>query len=317
MLAPRSGVVREDPVRALRVARFAAQFPGFSVARPLRREAKAARAALERASVERLRDEMNRLLEAPAPQRGLRLLRELGLVDAVLPELEPLRGCAAGLGRSDVWSHTLEALSRSARAARLPGAFVLREPDGPRLLRWALLLHDISKPETLSVDRERPTFHGHEVIGARRAEALLRRMRMPRSERRRIVRLVLLHLRPSHLADAGAPPRGMRRLVRDAAADLPLLALHAACDAKASQGPGSATRWRRLRSVLLALLELGAASGGAPPPALVDGRDVMRVLGLPPGPRVGRVLERVRDGQESGEIRSRAEALAYLARLPE
>lgn len=315
MLAPRPEVLREDPVRALRVARFAAQFPGFSVARPLRREARAVRAALRRASAERLRDELNRLLEAPAPQRGLELLRELGLVDAVLPELQPLRGCAAGFGRADVWSHTVEAISRSARAARLPGALALREPGAARLLRWALLLHDISKPETLSVAGRRPTFHGHEVLGARRAEALLRRMRMPRSERRRIGRLVLLHLRPSHLADAGAPPRGMRRLARDAAADLPLLALHAACDAKASQGPDAAARWRRLRSVLLELVELGARSGGAAPLALVDGRDVMRVLGLPPGPRVGRVLDRVRDGQESGELRSREEALDYLARL--
>lgn len=314
--APRPGVLREDPLRALRVARFAAQFPAFSVAPALRAEARTVRAALGRASAERIRDELNRLLEARAPQRGLSLLDELGLLGALLPELEPLRSCVAGLERGSVWSHTVEAIARSARAFRLPGARALGEPGAARLLRWTLLLHDISKPESLGrAADERPTFHGHEVRGARRSDALLRRLRMPRAERRRIVRLVLFHLRPGHLADAGGPVRGMRRLAREAGEDLPLLVLHAACDARASGGPGAVARWRRLRELLLALLQLGEGSRSEPLPRLVDGRDVMRVLGLPPGPRVGRLLDRVRERQESGALHSREEALAYLAAL--
>ena len=69
---------------------------------------------------------------------------------------------------------------------------------------------------------------------------------MAKGERRRICRLVLYHLRPSHLADSGAPARGLRRLVREAGDDLPLLVFHAACDARASNLSNAAARWRRL-----------------------------------------------------------------------
>lgn len=316
MRPPRSGVLRDDPVRALRAARFAAQFPHFSVGTALRREARTVGAGLRRASAERVRDELNRLLESAAPQRGLDLLRELGLAWAVLPELEPLSACPAGRDRGDVWEHTLQALSLSSSRCRLPGAAALRDPGQRRILRWALLLHDISKPETLSREGDaRPTFHGHEALGARRADALLRRIRMSRAARRRIVRLVLFHLRPSHLADAGTPPRGLRRLARDAGEDLGLLVLHAACDARASAGPAAAARWRRLRAVLLDLLELDRRRLRAPPLRLADGRDVMRVLGLAPGPEVGRVLEDLAERQEAGTLRCREEALDYLAAL--
>jgi hypothetical protein len=106
----------------------------------------------------------------------------------------------------------------------------------------------------------------------------------------------------------------MRRLVREAGEDLPLLVLHSACDARATHGPGAATRWRRLRAVLNELLEL-ARSRDEVLPALIDGRDVMRVLGRGPGPEIGRLLEQIRERQESGELRNREQALAYLKRI--
>jgi tRNA nucleotidyltransferase/poly(A) polymerase len=312
---PRPGVIRDDPLRALRVARFAARFPRFSLSRGLREEAAGAYAGLRRASVERVRDELNKLLQAAAPQRGLQLLEHLGLLPAVLPELAPLRSCSAGRARPDIWSHTLEAIALTAGRTRLPGAFVLGDPEERRILRWALLLHDISKPDTLAYAEDgKPIFHGHEVLGARDSDTLLRRLKLPRAERRRIARLVLYHLRPSHLADAAAPPRGMRRLVREAHEDLPLLVLHAACDARATRGPGAAARWRRLRAVLIELLDL-ARRRDVPLPALVNGRDVMRALGRGPGPAIGRLLEQIRERQESGELRSRKQALAYLKRI--
>ena len=95
-----------------------------------------------------------------------------------------------------------------------------------RVLRWALLLHDVSKPETFAVREDgRPTFHGHEVLGARRAQVVLERLRLPREPRRRIYRLIRNHLRPSQLAESGAlsppnaaPPGGYVEL--EARADL-------------------------------------------------------------------------------------------------
>lgn len=312
---PQPGAIDEDPLRALRLARFLAQFPRFRLARETRAAAVRAAPRVGRASPERVRDELDRMLQAAAPQRGLEAIADLGLLDRLLPELAPLRTCRAGAGRPDVWRHTLDALGESARATRLPAFRLTCDARSRRRVRWALLLHDIAKPETLALEESgRPTFHGHEVLGARRADALLRRLRLPARERRRIVRLVLQHLRPGHLADAGAPQRGLRRLVRDAAEDLPLLVLHAACDAKASGSPDAARRWRRLRSVLLRLLEMATARR-APLPRLVDGRDVMARLGLPPGPQVGAVLRRLRELQEEGAIRTREEALEIASRI--
>jgi poly(A) polymerase len=310
---PRPGVFRDDPVRSLRAARFLAQFPEFRLTPRTRRAARATALGLRRATPERVFRELDRMMVSSAPHRGLDALTELGLIDSVLPELAAMRDCVAGAGRPDVWRHTVDAVAFSAGPRRLPGAALLEGEDPLRVLRWALLLHDVSKPETHSVREDgRPAFHGHEVLGARRAGRILRRLLAGRVERRRIVRLIRWHLRPGHLADAGAPARGMRRLVREAGDDLPILVFHAACDARASGGPESRARWSKLRGVLRDLLDLRARARATPLPQLVDGRDVMRLLRLEPGPRVGRLLERVVDLQESGELRTRAEALAYL-----
>ncbi len=310
---PHPGVLREDPVRALRACRFLAQFPEFRLVPSARREAEGAARALRRASAERVRDELEKLLLSPRPDRGLEALEQLGLLGAVLPELTPLLGCVAGEGRPSVWRHTLDALARSARPGRLPGAAAARNRERSALLSWTLLVHDLAKPETLGAREDgRPTFHGHETLGARRADALLRRLKLPGAFRRRVAQLVRYHLRPHHLADAGTTPRGVRRLVRDAGADLPVLVLHAACDALASGSPDARARWRRLRPVLTELLDRHARAEEAPLPTLVTGTDVMFVLGIGPGPEVGVLLREIRDAQEDGTIADRDAALRYL-----
>jgi len=314
---PRPGVLREDPVRALRAARFTAQLPDLRLHPAAVREARSVARGLRRTAPERVRQELDKLLAAQAPHRGLELLDTLGLTDAVLPELRPLRTCVAGEARPNVWRHTLDALELSAQAGRrrIPARRSLGQGDNRRILGWALLLHDISKPETLAHrDDGRPTFHGHEVRGARRADALLRRLRLPRSDRRRICRLIEHHLRPSHLADSGAPARGLRRLVRESGDDLPLLIVHAACDARASGSPDAAPRWRRLRTVLQQLLDLHQAATKRPATPLLTGNDVMQVREIAPGRQVGEILRESMDRQLAGEFSDRAQALAWLKR---
>lgn len=311
---PRRGVFDEDPLRAVRAARFLAELPDFTLQGAARAEARGVAGRLRRAAVERVREELGKLLSAAAPRRGLFELQALGLIDPLLPELKPMRDCAGGRDRPDVWTHTLDCIGLSARPLRAPASHVVQDADSRRILRWALLLHDISKPETLRHGPTgTPSFHGHEVLGSRRAETLLRRLRLPRVERKRIERLVLNHLRPGHLADAGIPPRGVRRLVRDAGADLPLLVFHAACDAKASGGPADRERWRRMRATLERLSEIAAKRARKPLPRLLDGDLLIETLGLEPGPRIGRILREVRDAQEAGSVRT-AEAALKLAR---
>jgi len=310
----RPDVMREDPLRALRLARFAAQLPGFRVHPDALRQAREIAPRLRRAAAERIGEELQRLLVSVDPVRGLELVERTGLLPEILPELAPLSGCVAGKNRPDVWRHTLDALDRSTRAGRLPGgATVGRDPLDTAVLRWSLLLHDVSKPETLAIASDgRPTFHGHEELGARRADALLRRLRRPADLRRRVRKLVRLHLRPGHLADSGAPERGLRRLVRHAGDDLPALLVHAACDALASGTPNPRPRWRRMRAVLLRLGRIHRGPLGRPLPKLVGGGDVIERLGLEPGPRIGAILGEIEELQIAGEIADREAALRYL-----
>jgi poly(A) polymerase len=271
---------------------------------------------LRRAARERVGEEIDKLLAAPDPVRGLELLRELDLLGSVLPELVPLATCVAGADRPDVWRHTLDALALAARPGRIPGASAARRPDGARVVRWALLLHDVAKPDTLDWRPDgRPTFHGHEVVGARRADRLMRRLCVGSGVRDRVVRLIRLHLRPSLLAEAGGSERGLGRLVREAGDDVPLLAVHAACDALASGSPDARPRFRRLARVLRRLIARHAELERSPLPRLVDGRDLMHHLGIDPGPRVGDLLERVRQAQQDGDVRTRDEALALASSL--
>jgi len=313
---PRSGVIAEDPLRALRAARFLAELPEFTLQDSARAEASRMGRRLRRAAVERVREELDKLLAAAAPERGLIELQQLGLLDPLLPELKPMRQCAGGTDRPDVWTHTLDCLAVSSRPLRLPASYVVKDALSRRILRWALLLHDISKPETLCyLPTGAPSFHGHEVLGAQRAEHLLARLRLPRSDRKRIGRLILNHLRPGHLADAATPARGVRRLVRDAGGDLPLLVLHAGCDARASGGPPDRERRRRLRTTLDRLVEIAEERARKPLPRLLGGDLLLETLGLDPGPRIGRILRKIRDAQEAGDVSTREEALQLARRL--
>ncbi len=305
--APGSATFRDDPVRALRAARFLAAFPGWRLHRETASAAKAAGRALRRASPERIRDELHALLHAKDPRRGLRALLDLGLLSAVLPEMEPTVGCAAGPDRPDVFLHTADALA----ALSDPGG---ASSEDRAVLRWALLLHDVSKPETLEMRSDgRPTFHGHELLGAERAATILRRLRHPRARIRRVKRLIALHLRPGHLAEAGRPPRGVRRLVRDAGEELPLLLAHAEADVRGSGGPPDPARRRRLASALADLRAQGDRMRAVAAAPLLGGEDVMRVLGIGPGPEVGRVLREAMEASDAGELSSRAQALRWLA----
>ena len=143
-------------------------------------------------------------------------------------------------------------------------------------------------------------------------EKLLRRLRFDSATRRRILQLVLWHLRPGHLADAGAPARGMRRLARDAGDDLSLLRLHAACDAKGSGGPEDRGRWRRMSRVLRALPGVQAKLRKIPMDPLLSGADVMRATGLSPGPKVGKVLREIAEARDDGVLSTHRQALAWL-----
>jgi putative nucleotidyltransferase with HDIG domain len=289
---------REDALRPLRAARFAATLE-------LALEP-ATRAALggvvdraRRVALERVREELMKLMAAPRPSEGLELLRESGLLELWLPELARCWGVPQNRWHAhDVYVHSL----MSCDAA----------PPGKPVVRWAALLHDLGKPDTRVERRGEGTFYGHQAVGAGLADHLLERLRFPGAMRAAIVHLVREHMFDyrAEWSDA-AVRRFVRRVGEGAIADLFDLRL------ADTLGNGSRSGFptqleplrRRMEGVLAADHALHVAD------LAVDGADVMRVLGIGPGPGVGEALEALLE--EVLEEPARNTRPVLLARLAE
>ncbi len=208
-------------------------------------------------------------------------------------------------------------------------------------LMLAALLHDVSKPETARTVDGRLRFFEHDTRGAERAAAILRRLRFSRERVDSVAAIVRQHLRPGHLASGGpVTEKAVYRFFRDLGDDAPgLLAvcwadhasympeprlrrlLDAACgdppraDLSRVRPPESKKTVVHLQ-LISRLLRRAFDRDRAPVPArLLDGKEVMKLLKIPPGPRVGDALERLREAQAEGAVRDRAQALAFVGRL--
>lgn len=279
---PAEDTFEEDPLRMLRAVRFRWQI-GLEPAEGLWDAIRAKRARLAIVSRERIRDELTKMLGLADADRCLNDLLETGLLELFAPELAAMRGVAQGdYHHLDVWDHTLLALRNLG-----PGDLVAS---------LGVLLHDVGKPPTRSVDAEgRVRFLGHEAVGAEAAERWLREMRYPASVASQVAKLVKGHMRLMSAEEF--TDSALRRLVRDFGPLLPQLLGVVEADASALR-PGV----RRID--VPALRErIRRLSEQAPPAALespLSGREIMELTGWTEGPRVGKakawLLERVLDG---------------------
>jgi poly(A) polymerase len=286
----------DDPLRMLRAARFVAQ---LQVA-PATRVAEAIRSMRERlaiVSAERISEELTKLLLAPAPATGLRLVVETGLADLFLPELPALALEQDPVQKhKDVLRHTY---------AVVEGC----EPD--LVLRLAALLHDIGKPRTRKITPEGVTFHHHEMEGARMARERLTALRFPSAVVDDVCTLIELHLR-FHGYGEGWTDSAVRRYVRDAGGLLDRLNQLTRADVT-TRNPAKAERFQELQDDLeeriAALAEQENLEALRPP---LDGHEVMEHLGIGPGPVVGEALSFLMElRMDRGPI-EREEALRLL-----
>ncbi len=291
--APREANLAEDPLRLLRVARFSATL-GFELAGETRTAvgrlaAAQAAGSLPIPALERVGAELSSLLLSGRAAGGVRLLEDLGLLRLYLPELVAGRGVEQrGLHHLDVLDHSIEAL------AELVKGF----PDAGTALRWATLLHDVGKPPTRSTDDfDRVRFHGHAQEGARLTGQVLTRLRLPGEVVAKAVGLVR-----HHMVQLPADERSARRFVHRRRELLPDLLKLMLADREAARGRRASgagrTAYRLAMSRVLAVLD------EAPPAApLLRGDEVMELLGLQPGPRVGEALALVAEAVAVGDVR--------------
>ena len=299
----------DDSLRVLRAIQFAARFEF------LLDEATAAlcrRIPLDDLPAERIWGELEKLLLQPArPSIGFALARDLGVVDALLPELRPLIGCEQEPDwhpEGDVWVHTLMVID-NARAMN-------GDLDRPRLLAVMLgaVCHDLGKPATTAFIDGRIRSPNHEDAGVEPATRLLDRLNVHTIDgydvRRQVLGLTAHHLKPGMFHKAPLVTDGaFRRLAQKV--DLELLARLARADCRGRTGDFdcSAMDW---------FIERARALGveHQPPKPLLLGRHLL-ALGVPPGPRVGEILKAVYERQLDGEVRSVEEGIQAAQTLLE
>jgi poly(A) polymerase len=271
----------EDPLRMLRAGRFVAQLQ-FRLAPEVEEAMTEMAPRLGIVSRERVREELVKLLLAPRPSPGLRVLQRTGLLRQFAPELAAMAGVEqAGYHLGDVFEHTCLALDAS---------------PAQKVVRLAVLFHDIGKPPTAAVGPGGPTFHGHPQEGAELAAAVMLRLRFSGAEIEAVRKLVLLHMRPIQYRPEWADS-AVRRLWHAAGDSLPELLALARADTEGSSFPGLdqiAELERRLAEVAAAHPE------GLRPP--LGGDQLKRAFGLDAGPWVGRAQRALLEAVMEGEL---------------
>ncbi len=261
----------EDALRMLRAVRFAVQL-GFVIEKETGDAIRSHHDLLSKISWERISSEFMKMIASPAPASAIFLLDQFGLLRFILPELLDAKGVKQGGHHIyDVWEHSIRALDSCTSS----------DP----IVRLATLLHDIGKPPTYQVTKDGSiTFYNHEVVGARIAKMIAARLRLPKKDCDRIFTLVRWHMftYESFVTDAYIR-RFMRRVGIENLEDM--FALRTGDRV----GSGSkATSWRleELKDRIWAEMHQPMKVTDL----VVDGNDVMKELGIKPGPQIGKIL---------------------------
>jgi len=264
---------QEDGLRLLRAVRFRAQLD-FEIERDTYRALLLCAPRIERIALERVREELDKLLAAPRPASALDLLHETGLLRRVLPELAACAGVPQNPHHAfDVFYHSLAAVDMA--------------PADDAVVRMSALLHDLGKPACREEKEGTASFYAHQIVGERLAETILRRLRYPNEMRTRVrhlVRLHMFHYRPEWTDSA------VRRFLREIGPEN----LEDLFSLRAADTLGNGLR-RRLAPELKELrgrieAELARQSALSLRDLAVNGADVMELLAIGPGPRIGAVL---------------------------
>jgi poly(A) polymerase len=264
----------DDPLRMLRAIRFVTTL-GFEPDPTMLQAITEMRGRLEIVSAERIRDELSKMLVAEDPSPALWLLARTQLSDEFLPELNAMRLEQDPIHRhKDVLAHTIAVVAKTS----------------PRLeLRLAALMHDVGKPRTRGYGPQGVTFHHHEVVGARMTRERLLALRYPNEVVEHVTTLVELHLR-FHTYRMGWTDSAVRRYVRDAGDLLDDLNELTRCDCTTRDERKAAALGRRMDELEARIVELQAQEELAKIKPPLDGRQVMKFLGVAPGPVVGDAL---------------------------
>ena len=282
----------DDPLRMMRAARFVSQL-GFTASPEVVAAMTEMAPSLEIVSAERIRDEFVKLILGPTPRQGLALFVESGLADHVLPELPALKLEVDEHHRhKDVYEHSLIVLEQ-AIALEGPRDGPAVDVPGPDLvLRLAALLHDIGKPATRRFeDAGGVSFHHHEVVGGKLAVRRMKALHFDKDKIKAVSRLIELHLRFHGYGGGEWTDSAVRRYITDAGPLLPRLhrLTRSDCTTRNLRKAQSLSRtYDDLEARITRLLEKEQLDAVRPE---LDGTEIAKVLGIAPGPVLGRAYK--------------------------
>ena len=304
----------DDPLRMLRAVRFATKLSTpelkFTIVQQSMDSMRRMADRLSILSMERIADELNKMLLTPRPSMAFELMEQTGLLQHILPELCALKGVETveGRGHKENFSHSLMVLDNVAQA----------DCEHPSLwLRWAALLHDIGKPASKRFDPAIGwTFHGHDVIGSKMIPGIFNRLKLPVDAAKYVRKLVWLHLRPIALVDDGVTDSAVRRLLFDAGDDIDDLMRLCRADVT-SKNPAKVARvmsnFSLVEKKLVEVEEKDKIRNFKNP---ITGEYVMKVYGIPPCNLIGQLKDAVKEAILEGAVANNFEdADLYMRKI--
>ncbi|MCB0846729.1 MAG: HD domain-containing protein, partial [Bacteroidetes bacterium] len=276
----------DDPLRMMRAIRFATQLD-FTIEPETLKAIQKHKNRIKIVSQERITTELNKIILAPIPSIGFRLMESTGLLQIIFPELEAMKGVDVvnGQGHKDNFYHTIKVLDNVA------------EHSDNLWLRWVAILHDIAKPQTKRFDPQNGwTFHGHEDRGARMVPKIFRQLKLPMNENMKYVQnLVKLHQRPIALVNEEVSDSAIRRIVFEAGEDLNDLLDFCRSDIT-SKNLAKVKRFKnnyaQLEARIREVEERDNLRNWQPP---VTGDMIMEAFGLKPGRIIGQIKTEIRE----------------------